>query len=67
MAFESAKPSGIVLKGKGCKMWGNLIHTAYLRWVTYTSYTIQEKLVPSKLSFAGNAPHCNQWVGYNDS
>lgn len=59
MAFGGAKPSGIVLKGKGCKIWGNLIHTAYLRWVTYTSYTIQEKLVSSKLPFAGDVLH---WV-----
>lgn len=59
MAFEGAKPSGVVLKGRGWKTWGNLIHTADLAWVTDTSYTILEKKVSvsSKLPFAGNAPH----------
>lgn len=34
LALEGAKSPGIALKAKGCKIWGDLIHTSYLRWVT---------------------------------
>lgn len=46
-------------EGRRVQNGDNLMHAAYLGWVSYTSYTIQERkvFVSSKLTFAGNAPY----------